>query len=309
MAIGLLVAAPLAAAGCGSDDAARIQDYAVTFSVTSDSGSLAALHFDVRYLDGNGGWAGSAGNIPGNVVCSTLVDVALATYNDRGNGFLSAAIIDLEGFDTPNPMSTCILRAADPPTAQSFAITVIDASTPDGGNPTPFPFMQVTSITVVDDAPGFPTTTFASTASDYEVTVSVTNDSGLLAALQFDIRYLDGNGGWLGSGGSVLCTTLVDVELATYNDRGRAWLSAAMIDLEGFDVPNRISTCVLRAAEVPTVESFEVTVIDASTPDTTGPDGGRPGPFPIMEVTSIVERDSDATPGDTAIGELGSVTD
>ena len=67
-----------------------------------------------------------------------------------------------------------------------------------------------------------------------------------------------------------------------------------------------MSTCVLRAAETPTIGSFEVTVIDAATPDTPGPSGGRPDPFPIMEVTSIVARDSDGTPGDTAIGEVAS---
>ncbi|MEE8312327.1 MAG: hypothetical protein V3R77_08720, partial [Candidatus Binatia bacterium] len=231
MAIGLLAAIPLAVGACGSDDAARIRDYAVTFSVTSDSGSLAALQFDVRYLDGNGGWVGAAGS----VVCSTLIDVALATYNDRGAGRLSAAIIDLEGFDTPNAMSTCVLRAADAPTAQSFAIIVLDATTPDStgpgvGRPDPFPIMQVTSITVVDDPPASSTTTttFAPIASDYDVTVSVTSDSGALAALQFDVRYLDGNGGWGGSAGSVACTTLVDAALSTYNDRGGDWLSAAI---------------------------------------------------------------------------------
>jgi hypothetical protein len=152
MAIGLLAAIPLAVGACGSDDAARIQDYAVTFSVTSDSGSLAALQFDARYLDGNGGWSGSAGS----VACANLVDVALSTYNVRGGGLLSAAIVDLEGFDTPTPVSTCVLRAAEEPTAESFDVTVIDASTPDAagpyrGIPDPFPIMEVTSILPRDD--------------------------------------------------------------------------------------------------------------------------------------------------------------
>ena len=56
-----------------------------------------------------------------------------------------------------------------------------------------------------------------------------TDDSGSLAALQFDVRYPDGNGGWLGSAGSVLCAPRVDIALAPSNHRGGGWPSAPLI--------------------------------------------------------------------------------
>jgi hypothetical protein len=124
------------------------------------------------------------------------------------------------------------------------------------------------------------------TALTYDITVGVTRGAGKLAALQFDVRYT-GDGAWLGSAGSVVCSTHPRVALATYNDRGGSWLSAAMIDLEGFDAVGPITTCRLKSSDAADAGDFSVTVIDASTPDTTGPGGGRPEPFPVMGVTDI----------------------
>ncbi|MEE8310829.1 MAG: hypothetical protein V3R77_01140 [Candidatus Binatia bacterium] len=124
------------------------------------------------------------------------------------------------------------------------------------------------------------------TALTYDITVGVTSGAGLLAALQFDVRYT-GDGAWLGSAGSVVCSTHPQVALATYNDRGGSWLSAAMIDLEGFDAVGPITTCRLKSREAVDAGSFSVTVIDAATPHTGDPNGGRPDPFPSMGVTDI----------------------
>ena len=118
--------------------------------------------------------------------------------------------------------------------------------------------------------------------------------SGTLAALQYGVRYLDGNGGRVGSAGGIACATLVDVALATHNDGGRGLLRAAMIDLEGFPVPAAISTCRLRVREEPMTSSFSVSLIDAATPHTVGDSIADPVPAP--EVTAVVARD--ATPGD-----------
>ena len=115
--------------------------YTVTVGVTSGGGLLSALQFDVRY-NGDGDWLGGAGS----VVCSTHPQVALATYNNRGNGWYSAAMIDLTGFDAVGPITTCKISSRDPVDASSFSVTVIDAATPEAGPPDPFPQMAITDI-------------------------------------------------------------------------------------------------------------------------------------------------------------------
>ncbi len=115
--------------------------YTVTVGVTSGGGLLSALQFDVRY-NGDGDWLGGAGS----VVCSTHPQVALATYNNRGNGWYSAAMIDLTGFEAIGPITTCKISSRDPVDASSFSVSVIDAATPEAGPPDPFPQMAITDI-------------------------------------------------------------------------------------------------------------------------------------------------------------------
>lgn len=122
------------------------------------------------------------------------------------------------------------------------------------------------------------------TAITYDVQVGVTSGAGLLAALQFDVRFT-GEGGWQGSAGGVVCSTHPQVALATYNDVGRGWLRAAMIDITGFDAVGPISTCRFQSNDTVTAGDFSVSVIDASTPDTGG--DSTPDPFPQMGVTDI----------------------
>ena len=119
------------------------------------------------------------------------------------------------------------------------------------------------------------------TAHTYAVTVGVTTESGNLGALQFDVRYTGSSGGWLGAGGSAVCTADIQVALATFNDRGGSWLSAAMVDLTGFDTPGPVATCTFKSRETVNPGNFSVQVIDASGADVNAP---KPDPFPQMSV-------------------------
>jgi len=276
----------LLVAGCGNEEG--VTAFQVSIAVTNASGRIAALQFDVIGPAG-GGWEGAGGG----VVCSKQVEVQLATFNDRGGGRMSAALVDLAGFATPTVVATCTYRSLIEPTPDQFQAIVIDASGTDASIPLdPFPEMAVTAVSPTRSLEPFPSTTVTTTlpgnaATPYAVTFGVTTSSGQLAALQFDARYRRDGGGWLGAGGRVVCTTAVPIALATFNDRGGAWLSAALVDLEGFPTPADVATCIFKTRVPLLPEDFAVEVIDAS-----GPDVDLPlDPFPAMAVTSIEPLD------------------
>src|SRR5512143_801692 len=62
--------------------------------------------------------------------------------------------------------------------------------------------------------------TLPSDTSSFDVYLAVTNDAGLLGALQFDARFLGGTGDWVGVAGSVRCAALIDMSLSMFNDKG-----------------------------------------------------------------------------------------
>jgi hypothetical protein len=121
-------------------------------------------------------------------------------------------------------------------------------------------------------------------AVSYAVSIGITTPSGVLGALQFDIRHVGASGGWLGAGSGAVCTPDVPVALATFNDRGDRWLSAAMVDLSGITPPGPVVTCTFKSREQVSAGSFSVQVIDAAGVDA---DDAKPDPFPAMAVTNV----------------------
>jgi len=119
--------------------------YAVTVGVTSHSGLLGALQFDVTHLGSTGGFVGAGASVD----CSADVNAALTSFNDRGNGRLSAAFVDLQGFQTPTPVATCRFKTRERLAASSFQVTTTDASGPDLSASQQLPVMEVLDVSQV----------------------------------------------------------------------------------------------------------------------------------------------------------------
>jgi hypothetical protein len=126
-----------------SDDDTQALSYDVTVAVTSDSGVLGALQFDVTHLGSSGGFVGAGASVK----CDPAVAVALTSFNDKGNGQLSAAFVDLQGFHTPTPVATCRFKTREQLSPQSFQVTAVDASAPGLEAANVLPTMAVTSVT------------------------------------------------------------------------------------------------------------------------------------------------------------------
>jgi hypothetical protein len=123
-----------------TDRAARA--YAVTVSVTNAAGPLGALQFDIVHRGGSGGFAGAAASAR----CSAQLPAALATFNDRGNGTVSGALVDLNGIDTPGAVATCTFKSRDSVSPGDFSVQVVDAAGVEGEKPAQDPRMSVTDV-------------------------------------------------------------------------------------------------------------------------------------------------------------------
>jgi hypothetical protein len=276
-----LALALVATSGCDDDPGLLAPSptaprYRVTFSVVSDDGLLGALQFDVEYLGSSGTFVGAGGSVS----CVPRVSVHIASFNDRGDGRLSAALVDIDGFPTPAAIADCYFVTDDDIDVGSFAITTIDAAGVGDAPLTMLPVMEVTALHASDGTDADPL------ATTYDVTVAVVSDSGVLGALQFDVRHLGVSGGWVGAGGSVDCTPEVEAALTSFNDRGAGRLSAAFVDLEGFGTPTDVATCRFRTREPLDTESFDAMATDASGPSLVGSDT-----LPEMAVTHVAALD------------------
>ncbi len=117
---------PSASASSGTaEDTVRTWD--VTMSVTSGSGPVAALQFNVVYQGPSGSFVGRSQSVD----CRVLVDVALSTGNNQRQGRLAYALIDLTGFDVPADVITCTFKTRAPLSTDSFTIEVVDATDSD----------------------------------------------------------------------------------------------------------------------------------------------------------------------------------
>ena len=96
-------------------------------SVTSGSGPVAALQFNVVYQGPSGSFVGRSQSVD----CRVLVDVALSTGNNQRQGRLAYALIDLTGFDVPADVITCTFKTRAPLSTDSFTIEVVDATDSD----------------------------------------------------------------------------------------------------------------------------------------------------------------------------------
>lgn len=123
-----------------ADRAAR--SYEIVIGVTNGVGVLGALQFDVTH-HGSGGFAGAGGSAG----CRSLVQAALATFNDKGHGTLTGALVDLDGIPTPGAVASCTFKSREAVNPSDFSIRVTDATNPEVGKLAQNPQMAVLSLT------------------------------------------------------------------------------------------------------------------------------------------------------------------
>jgi hypothetical protein len=104
-------------------------------------------------------------------------------------------------------------------------------------------------------------------ATEYGVRFDLAQTSGPLGALQFDVNYSGGSGGWLGAGGGADCTWLVSVAIKACNDKRGGDLTCALVDTTGITGPLALMECTFKSRNSVAAGDFSVRVTDASTPD------------------------------------------
>lgn len=104
-------------------------------------------------------------------------------------------------------------------------------------------------------------------ATEYGVRFDLAATQGPLGALQFDINYTGGSGGWLGAGGGAGCTWLVPAAIKACNDKRGGDLTCALVDTNGIAGPATILECIFKSRNSVAAGDFSVRVTDASTPD------------------------------------------
>jgi hypothetical protein len=103
-------------------------------------------------------------------------------------------------------------------------------------------------------------------ATEYGVRFDLAATDGPLGALQFDVKYHGGSGGWLGAGGGAACTWLVSAALHTCNDKRGGDLTCAVVDTNGVSGPAALMECSFKSRNSVAAGDFSVNVTDASTP-------------------------------------------
>jgi hypothetical protein len=114
--------------------------FAVTFAIRNAIANVAALQFDVNYSGGEFSGAG------GDVECSSPFSGAIATFNNKGGGLLSGAVIDISGFAAPADIATCVVTAESKPGPDDFTVTPVDSSDASSQPLVPAPDMAATAI-------------------------------------------------------------------------------------------------------------------------------------------------------------------
>jgi len=128
-------------------DAEPTYRFDVYIAVANDAGPLGALQFDIVFLGNDGGWFGAGGSTR----CSSLGGGSeLSTFNDKGGGLLSGAIVDLEGIETPGEVARCTFGMDMPVLPEYFAVDVVDFADVEGNPPPEDPIMEVARIVLLN---------------------------------------------------------------------------------------------------------------------------------------------------------------
>ncbi len=114
--------------------------YLLTLNVSSNSGRIGALQFEIK--GDVGGFAGGGAEVE----CDSMIDEALAAFSRHEPTRVVGAVIDVAGFDTPAAVARCTYVAESEPGAGAFSVKVTEASDVSAQALASAPTMVVSSI-------------------------------------------------------------------------------------------------------------------------------------------------------------------
>ncbi|HEY2775113.1 MAG TPA: hypothetical protein VGK20_13790 [Candidatus Binatia bacterium] len=272
-----------------------------------DDVKVGSLQWDTDYSAAPGQMQG----VGANVVCSTLVQGALAAFDDNdAQKKLSSGLVSLSGIQGPTDLAECNFVATTIPTLQQFVVTVTDATDPDLNDITPFPDVIISNIdcipvttttlpggqttttttqgggqtTTTQGGGGQTTTTVQGSGStttttmfdgvSYGVTFRLTASSAGLGALQFSVNYASAPGNFIGSDDQVECTSLIQGALFAPDDNDALHkLTLGYISLDAFSAPVDVAHCNFTANSAADIPVGSDFVVTVD--DASDPDGGH----------------------------------
>jgi hypothetical protein len=243
-----------------------------------DDVTLGSLQYETDYSDAPGEFLGTGGNVE----CASLIQGALAAFNDvEDQQSLDSGIISLTGFTGPVNVAECTFTANSTPEEADFAITVIEASDPDLNTVEPLPDVSIQSIECdvvtttlgpTTTTTGGPTTTTVPTTTvagpeDYNVAFTLTSATASAGALQFTADYEAALGEFAGTAALVSCTNQASGALFAPNDvDAEQELTLGFIALTPIPSGSALATCVFNgdSSDAPVPGDFVITIDDAT---------------------------------------------
>ncbi|MFN2378081.1 MAG: hypothetical protein ABR538_16240 [Candidatus Binatia bacterium] len=262
-----------------STTSTTLEDFPLTCRMVfhlPDDVTVGSLQWDTDYSNAPGFFLGQGGNVE----CASLVNDALAAFNDvEATEVLDSGIISLAGFTGPIDVSECTFKAAITPVANDFTITVTEASNPDLMPIVPLPDVILQTIqcegvtpTTTTAGPDTTTTTLdgGNPPKDYTVLFKLDTASAGVGALQWTANYATATGEFQGSGALVSCTNQVGGALFAPNDvDATRKLTLGVIALTPFTAPTNLVSCTFNGftADPPVPGDFALTIDDATDSD------------------------------------------
>lgn len=118
---------------------------------------------------------------------------------------------------------------------------------------------------------------------EYTLEFAVTSSSGRIGALQLEVTHLGSSGGFIGRGDTIDCVALVE-GLVAANYLGERTAKMGIVNIQGILSPAPIMRCGFRTRESANAPSFQIQVVDASSP------GGDPIDPPPSVVLTVSRR-------------------
>lgn len=149
-------------------------------------------------------------------------------------------------------------------------------------------------------------TSTSTTLPEYECRFITRLDSAVsVSSIQWKTDYKNAPGAFAGSGGDVVCTSLVTSALAAFNDEDLAKvLDSGLIRLDPFVGPTELTQCEFTAYAQPKPEDFVITNVEAA-----GADLVQILPPPTLSIDPIVCRGIPVTTTTTTtVGEVTTTT-
>ncbi len=294
----------------------------LTFRLADDV-TLGSLQWDTDYGNAPGFMSDSGGNVD----CVSLVQDALAAFNDcdtascpefaQKEEVLDSGIIALAGFTGPLNVAQCTFVASITPVPGDFTITVTEASDPDLNAIVPLPDVNLFSIecdtptttttvappdtTTTTEEPGTTTTTttLPPTSDNFIVTWKLDSASASVGALQWGTDYSSATGGFNGSGAGVQagapCQNKVPSSLFAPNDKDK------VCSLDNAKVCASDADCVTGSKGTCTVELEEL-VLGVISLDSFA------APLDLVQCTFAGSAGDPPVPGDFVV-EIQDATD